>query len=176
MKYLAIVIGLLFTGLGTTAQQPVSFPYSFTGHWQGPLNWYVEGATTPKTVNMELHIQPSKDSAGQYTWHIIYGKATEDSRPYLLKPVDTAKGHWIIDEVNGIVLDQYWKGGKFAGAFTVGSSTILNSYWIENGELHLEFFSYPIKPVATTGHGTEESPKVDSYHIRSYQQAVLRKK
>ena len=125
---------------------------------------------------MELHIQPSKDSLYQFTWHIIYGKPSEDSRPYILKAVDTVKGHWVIDERNGIMLDQYWKGGKFSGAFTVGGTTILNSYWLENGNLHMEFYSYPAKAKTTTGNGTEESPKVDSYHIKSYQQAVLRKK
>lgn len=176
MKVLVVLIGFVFSAMGTIAQDQIAFPASFIGHWQGTLNWYTEGSAIPKPIPMELHIQPSKDSAGHYSWHIIYGKATEDNRPYLLKPVDTAKGHWVIDEVNGILLDQYWRGDKFSGAFTVGGTTIVNSYWLENGNLSLEFFSYPAKPVATTGHGTEDSPKVDSYHIRSYQKAVLRKK
>lgn len=176
MKVLVVLIGFVLTGMATIAQAPTSFPADFVGHWQGTLNWYTEETATPKLINMELHVQPSKDSAGHYTWNIIYGKATEDNRPYLLKPVDTAKGHWVIDEVNGIVLDQYWRGGKFSGAFTVGGTTILNSYWLEKGQLTLEFYSYPAKPVATTGQGTEDSPKVDSYHIRSYQKAVLSRK
>lgn len=176
MKQLLVIIGILLTGTTTIAQDSAKFPASFIGHWQGTLNWYTEGTDEPKLINMELHIQPSKDTSGQYTWHIIYGKATEDNRPYLLKAIDSAKGHWIIDEVNGILLDQYWKGGKFAGAFTVGGTTIINSYWLEKGQLHLEFFSHPAKPLATTGLGTEDSPKVDSYHIRSYQKAVLNKK
>ncbi|WP_315819771.1 hypothetical protein [Paraflavitalea speifideaquila] len=176
MKQTVWIISLLLTGILTKAQDQTSFPAGFIGHWYGTLNWYADGSTSAKPVNMELHIQPSKDSAGQYFWHIIYGKATEDNRPYLLKPVDTAKGHWVIDEVNGIVLDQYWKGGKFSGAFSVGNTTIVNSYWLENGQLNLEFFSYPTKPIATTGYGTDDSPKVDSYQIRSYQKAVLHKK
>lgn len=174
MKQLVISIVLLMAFAAAGAQSATHFPQLFIGHWKGTLEWYAD-SVAPKTVNMELHIQPSRDSANQYTWHIVYGKATEDSRPYLLKPVDVSKGHWVIDEVNGIVLDQYWKGGKFTGAFTVGKSTIVNSYWIENGALHLEFFSYPTKPLATTGHGTEDSPRVDSYQIRSYQKAILRK-
>jgi hypothetical protein len=168
---------LLFFSLAGTAQDPsASFPKSFMGNWKGTLQWYKpDSVRTAQTINMELRIQPSKDSAGQYTWNIIYGSATADNRPYILKPVDTAKGHWVIDEVNGIILDQYWKGGKFCGAFTVGTATIVNTYWIENGQLMAEFLSYPIKPVAVTGKGTEESPKVDSYAIRSYQKAILKK-
>lgn len=176
MKRSTLSLAFFLSVVSLNAQEQLKFPDAFTGHWYGKLNWYSGGDSTPRVVDMELHIQPSKDSINQYTWHIIYGKPSEDSRPYLLKAVDTAKGHWVIDEVNGIRLDQYWKGGKFAGAFTVAGNTIVNSYWIENGELHIEFFSYPVKAITTSGNGTEASPKVDSYYIRSYQQAILRKK
>lgn len=176
MKFCTFILAFVLAFVAADAQEHPKFPDAFIGHWYGKLNWYPDGASTPRIVDMELHIQPAKDSVNQYTWHIIYGKQSEDSRPYLLKTVDTSKGHWVIDEVNGIILNQYWKGGKFSGAFTVGGTTILNSYWIENDALHLEFFSYPVKAIATTGNGTEESPKVDSYHIRSYQRGVLRKK
>ena len=88
---------------------------------------------------------------------------------------DSAGIHWVIDEMNGIVLDQYWVANKFCGAFTVQNSTIINNYWIENGKLIVEFYSLSAKPVTTTGHGTEESPSVDSYKIGSYQKAILSK-
>lgn len=125
-------------------------------------------------MNMELQIQPG-DSAGAYTWQIVYGQATEDNRPYLLRPRDPAAGHWVIDERNGILLDQFWVGQKFCGAFTVQNSTIVNNYWMEEGMLMVEFFSIGAKPLVTTGNGTAESPKVDSYRVGSYQKAVLRK-
>ncbi|MGN6420236.1 MAG: hypothetical protein ACTHMC_22200 [Pseudobacter sp.] len=176
MKRCTFILALIISFTVVKSQAQPKFPGNFIGHWYGKLNWYSYGAANPRIVDMELHIQPSRDSIDQYIWHIIYGKPSEDSRPYLLKAIDTAKGHWVIDEVNGIRLDQYWKGGKLAGAFTVSGNTIVNSYWMENDELHLEFFSYPVKAITTSGNGTEESPKVDSYHIRSYQQAVLKKK
>jgi len=37
---------------------------------------------------MELYILPSKDTAGQFSWHLVYGSVSQDSRPYLLKPID----------------------------------------------------------------------------------------
>lgn len=176
MKRLTAALVLLIIATIGYAQPSNSFPASFTGHWQGTLHWYAQGVDTPRTVHMELDIRPHPDSAGQYTWHIIYGKPGQDNRPYLLKPVDAAKGHWVIDEVNGILLDQYWTAGKFAGAFTVGNTTIVNSYWIENGQLQVEFYSYTARPLVTTGKGTEDSPRVDSYAMRAYQRATLRKK
>lgn len=163
---------LLFSGLLYAQDAP--FPKSWVGHWKGELQWFKSGKTEPQKVNMELRIQPG-DSTGTYTWQIIYGSTTEDNRPYLLKPKDPAAGHWVIDERNGIVLDQFWVGQKFCGAFTVQNSTIVNNYWMEEGMLMVEFFSIGAKPLVTTGDGTAESPKVDSYRVGSYQKAVLRK-
>jgi hypothetical protein len=147
----------------------------FIGKWKGTLEWFRTGNPEPQKVNMELYILPSKDTASQYSWHLIYGSVSADSRPYLLKPVDSAKGHWRIDELNGIILDQYWVGSRFSGSFTVGNSTIVNTYYIENGQIVVEFISYAAKPVATTGKGNEDSPFVDSYGVKSFQRAVLTK-
>ncbi len=152
--------------------QSTSFPQSWVGNWKGELDWYRTGKAEPQKVNMELRIQPT-GIPGTFTWQIIYGSATEDNRPYTLIAKDTTKTHWVIDENNGIVLDQYWVGNKFCGAFTVMDKTIVNNYWMENDKLMIEFYSIGAKPIATTGKGTEESPAVDSYQIGSYQKAVL---
>lgn len=151
-----------------------SFPAGWCGHWKGELLWYRGSAPEPQKINMELHILPT-DSAHRFSWQLIYGSPAEDNRPYLLIAKDTARGHWAIDEKNGIVLDQYWVGGRLSGAFTVQSSTIINHYWMQDGQLHVEFSAIGAKPLATTGKGNEESPFVDSYPVRSYQKAVLQR-
>jgi hypothetical protein len=133
------------------------------------------GKKEPQKVKMQLIIQPA-DTAGQYTWHIIYGEKSEDNRPYLLKPVDTGRGHWVIDERNGILIDQYWVGNRFTSMFTVQNSTILDSYYIEDGRLIAEFYAISAKPVSTTGLGIEDVPTVNSYEIKTYQKAILKKK
>ena len=152
-----------------------SFPKDFIGHWEGTLTWYQTGKKTPQKVKMQLVIKPT-DSANTYTWQIIYGENNKDNRPYVLKPVDTAKGHWHVDERNGIILDQYWMAGKFSSAFTVGNSTIIDSYWIEGGKMHVEFFTISAKPVNKTGGTSADIPPVDSYALKGYQKAVLNKK
>lgn len=172
MKLLTVFAVLLLLQQPLFAQKE-KFPAGWTGNWKGELHWYKTGNPQPQKVMMELRIQPVKDSAGQYTWQLIYGKETEDNRPYLLKAIDTTQGHWAIDEKNGIVLDQYWVGQKFCGAFTVQGNTIVNNYWLDKGKLMVEFYSYPVKPVATTGGTDKDTPPVDSYAIRSYQRAVL---
>lgn len=152
-----------------------AFPENFIGHWEGELNWYRAGTREPQKVRMQLIVRAA-DTVGQYTWQLIYGEKSEDNRPYLLKPVDTARGHWIIDERNGILLDQYWSGNRFTGAFTVQSTTIVNQYWREGELMRAEFLSFPSKPVSTSGNGTEDVPRVDSYALRAYQQAVLKRR
>lgn len=158
-------------GLAASAQQ--NGINSLLGHWEGTLLWYQAGKPQPQKVKMQLIIRPT-DTAGVYAWQIIYGDKGEDNRPYLLKPVDTAAGHWQIDERNGIVLDQYWVGGRFTSAFTVQSTTIVDTYWREGKNLVAEFYSLSSKPVATTGQGTDDSPKVDSYRTKGYQKAILK--
>jgi hypothetical protein len=173
MKGIFLTAIILVVSIALNAQN--NFPQDYTGKWKGTLEWFRSGTAQPQQVNMELYVVPSKDSAGQYSWHLIYGTATTDSRPYVLKPVDTAKGHWVIDELNGIILDQFWVGNRFVGSFTVGNSTIVNSYHLENGDMIVEFISYPAKAIAKTGKGSEESPFVDSYAVKSFQRAVLKK-
>ena len=172
MKGIFLTAIILTAGIASNAQD--KFPQNFTGKWKGTLQWHRSGGQ-PQQVNMELYILPSTDSAGQYSWHLVYGAATTDSRPYILKPVDTTKGHWVIDEVNGIVLDQFWVANRFIGSFTVGNSTIVNSYYLENGDMIVEFIAYAAKASAKTGKGSEDSPFVDSYTIKSFQRAVLKK-
>jgi hypothetical protein len=152
-----------------------SFPGSFIGNWKGTLLWYRSGEKQPQKTTMQLRIQPIPDSADQYTWNIIYGDSSNDKRPYKLKPVDTAKGHWVVDELNGILLDEFWTGGKLCNVFTVDNVTIVHTWWLEDGNMVVEFISYPTKPIATTGKGTEDIPFVNSYDIRTYQKAILKK-
>jgi hypothetical protein len=148
-----------------------SFPQSFVGQWKGKLEWRVAGKP-PQTFAMRLSIRPT-DSAGTYTWEVTYGDKAQDNRPYLLVPVDTAKGHWAVDERNGIVLDSYVHGQALHGAFTVQGATIVDNYRLERGKLHVEFFTLKLGEKRTSGHGTEDSPTVDSYRISSYQYGVL---
>jgi len=154
--------------------QAGSFPKDWVGSWKGELEWFKTGKPEPQKVMMTLKITAA-DSTGNYGWQLVYGAAGEDNRPYLFKAKDPAKGHWVIDELNGIVLDQFWVGNKLCGAFTVAGNTIVNNYWMENGKLLVEFFSIAVKPIATTGNGTEQSPNVDSYRVGSYQKAILTK-
>jgi hypothetical protein len=150
-----------------------SFPKDFIGNWTGSLAWHPAGKEM-QTVAMRLNIQPETGES-VYSWQLIYGDAAKDNRPYHLKPVDSAVGHWVIDENDGILLDGYWIGNRFISTFSVQGSTITAVYWLVGKEMHIEMISTKVAVSRESGKGTAEVPKVFSYPVSSYQKAILNK-
>ena len=97
---------------------------------------------------MQLMVQHTH-TLGQYTWQIIYGDSATDNRPYILKPIDTANGHWAIDETDDIVLDSYVFGNSIKGAFTVMNNTIIADYTVENNKMAVTFFTINLNKKTT---------------------------
>lgn len=157
---------------GSLAAQNSDFPKNWAGNWKGELTWYSAQSPEPRKVSMELRIR-KQDTSSHYSWQLIYGSETADNRPYSLIPIDSSKGHWAVDEHNGIVIDQFWVGDKFCSAFSVGKTTIVNNCWMEGDRMVMEFCSFSNQPVSVTGKGTDESPKVESFRVASFQRAVL---
>ncbi|MFT3676211.1 MAG: hypothetical protein QM781_09960 [Chitinophagaceae bacterium] len=168
----AFLLILLLAGGMLLQAQKNTFPDSWQGSWKGTLAWYRPGTETPQLVPMQLRI--AKADTG-YSWQLTYGEQTADYRPYRLLARDSARGHWVIDERNGIVLDQFWTAGRLSGAFTVQTSTLVNSYYLQGDSLVVEFYSIAAVPINTSGEGTASSPRVDSYRLQGYQKAVLRR-
>lgn len=170
-----LIITILFCFAASVAfsQASNSFPASFIGTWKGKLQWIRAGMPTEE-FSMQLRIQRA-DTAGQFTWQINYGEDNKDIRPYLLKAIDTAKGHWVIDETDGIILDSYLHGNCLQGAFTVNNNTIVDNYCIADGKMNVEFFSIRLGDKKESGKGTADVPTVTSYRIGSYQVGKLSK-
>lgn len=162
MKKICVSLFILFS-LNVIAQK---FPDAYVGYWRGDLKIY-KGATVVQTVKFGLDVFPA--DSGRYDWIITYGDSGQDRRPYTLIPVDTAKGHWAIDEGNGIVIDMYVTGNKVTSLFSVMGSVIQISYWKEGDELVMELFAYPEKEESQTGNGTEDSPSVKVWKFSGYQ-------
>lgn len=142
------------------------FPDAYVGYWRGDLQIY-KGDKVVQTVKFGLDVFPA--DSGRYDWVITYGDSGLDRRPYTLVPVDTAKGHWAIDEGNGIVIDMYVTGSKVTSLFSVMGSNIQISYWREGDELVMELFACPEKEESQSGKGTEESPTVKVWKFSGYQ-------
>ncbi len=169
--FILIALVLIASPIFSQVKKAASFPQSFVGNWKGKLQWMALGKPS-QTFTMQLYIKPA-DTLGQYAWQIIYGENNKDNRPYILKPIDTAKGHWVVDEKDGIILDSYVHGNCIHGAFTVMGNTIVDNYCVEGNKMNVEFFSIKLDDKKESGKGTEETPTVFSYRIGSYQKGVL---
>lgn len=163
MKNLFVSALLILFSCITHAQK---FPDAYVGHWKGDLNIY-KADKVVQTVTFALDVTPA--DSGRYDWIITYGDSAQDRRPYLLIPIDTAKGHWAIDEQNGIVIDMWVTGNKITSLFSVEGSMIQISYWRDGEDLMMELFAYPEKENSRSGKGTEESPEVKVWKFNGYQ-------
>jgi hypothetical protein len=167
MKHL-LTIALCSFCLAAFAQD-TNFPKAFIGTWEGTLNWYKANNPTPQSIGFKVVFAPT-DTTNHYIWQLKY--ADQPVRDYLLKPVEPTKGHWVIDERNGILLDQFWVGNQLTGTFSIAGSTILNSYRLEKKQLVVEFHTLATKPIRNSGSGDN---LVDAYKMLGYQKAILRK-
>lgn len=169
MRRLLLITILCFLSCALLAQK---FPDAYVGYWKGSLNIY-SGATIKQTVTCRLEVFPT--DSGRYDWIITYGDSGEDRRHYTLVPIDTAKGHWAIDENNGIVIDMFVTGNKVTSLFSVMGSAIQISYWRVGEDMMMELFVYPEKENSTTGNGTEESPTVKVWKFSGYQLGTMKR-
>lgn len=180
MRFFALLLAVL-SAAPLFSQSAVAdslvFPGSWAGVWKGQLEIYNERGLA-QSVPMQLRILPT-DTAGQYTWHLIYGPDEKAGlRPYLLRAVDAAKGRYIIDEQNSIAMECYLLGGKFYSCFEVMGTLLFSITEKQGDRLVSEIVSGRMQPVSTTGGKTvegEEVPPVKTYPLMARQTAVLKR-
>ncbi len=162
----------------TTVTDTLSFPESWVGIWTGEL--LINGPKGPlKNLPMELHILPL-DTVDRFTWTIIYGEDKEaGARKYELQVVDRAKGLYVVDELNSIVLESYYRSNKLFSRYLVGEVMILITNEVKDDTMIFEVVAGGSEPVSITGDTTiddEEIPEVKTYPIGATQQAILTRK
>ncbi|MBT9546396.1 MAG: hypothetical protein IV090_13490 [Candidatus Sericytochromatia bacterium] len=149
------------------------FPEDWQGVWRGNCsNTGPGGKQTYAPVQMNLTILPQTNQRWQ--WKIEYISGEKQVRDYLLKPVDAAKGHWLIDENNGILLDNFSiNGGLILEAFTVGPTLIHGRHQRLDGNLlKVELTSYSLQGDRKSG---AEPYPVSSLKLMSLQDCDLKR-
>jgi hypothetical protein len=128
---------------------------------------------------MEL-VMASTDTVGVYKWYIIYGTDREKGlRPYLLRTIDAAKGHYQCDELNSIKMDSYLLGNKLFCNFIVEGNLLISVYEKDGENMKFEIIFGKEKPVSETGGEIVKGdtiPKVRTLPVLINQKAVLKKK
>ena len=167
-------LSLLLVGQGASAPAEITAKEVsvLVGKWSGPMTIQSPARKEPMKITMTLEIQPIKDS-DKFSYKITYEK--QPTRDYVLQPIDPSKGHWQVDEQNGIKLDAFWNGAGFTSVFTVQGTTIVTTERLEGGKLHWENVSYSAKAFAETGNA-QGAPPVSTFRVLNVQKAILSKK
>ena len=151
-----------------------TLPKAWLGIWKGPCT--VAGPTRKRLdFPMELHVAPIEDRDA-WTWRIVYGEgAKRQVRNYELLPVAGGKGHFRVDEKNGIVIDSWLHGDTLYSRFEVGAVSIDARYTLtKQGKLAVSLVTTRVAPSATTG-GKDGVPAVRAFPFVALQSGVLTK-
>jgi hypothetical protein len=154
------------------------FPESWFGNWVGTLDIY-NAKGKQQSIQMEC-IMSATDTAGVYNWNIIYGEdRVKGLRPYLLRTIDAAKGHYVCDEVNTIKMESYLLGNKLFCYFMVEGNVIVSTYEkTTDGKMLFEIIFGKDKIVSETGNQVfkgDTIPTVKTYPVVISQRATLTK-
>jgi hypothetical protein len=155
-----------------------NFPESWFGNWVGTLDIY-NAKGKQQSIPMEC-IMSATDTAGVYNWSIIYGEdRVKGLRPYLLRTIDAAKGHYVCDEVNTIKMESYLLGNKLFCYFMVEGNVIVSTYEkTADGKMLFEIIFGKDKVVSESGNKVfkgDTIPIVKTYPVVISQRATLTK-
>lgn len=124
-------------------------------------------------VPMQLYYAENDTLNDGWDWHIIYGADVEAGRrAYTLHTRDAAKGHYVIDEHNGIILDAHLLGGTLYSRFVVAGNLLTTMTRKQGNQIIFEIISGKQEPTNITGN-IDDIPEVQSFNINVQQRAVL---
>lgn len=160
----------------TAASAARKFPADWQGTWAGRCsNTGPGGKQTYAPVDMRLTILPKPgDRGGSWQWKIEYKSPEQNQvRDYTLKPVDAPKGQWLIDEHNGILLDNFTVSGDLMlEQFSVGQTLIFGRHQLLDAQnLKVELVSFSLQGARNSG---AEPYPVSSFKLLSVQDCPLK--
>lgn len=149
----------------------------FEGIYKGTLEIY-QGIKVAHSLPMSLKILPVDSLT--WTFHITYHReGKEDFRPYEIRLIDAEKGHYVIDEHNGILLDSYLNGNCLYEQFAIDDSGIIGTTcFLADNQLSYELIPINMKPIRVSGDtiiNGDTIPAVRSYQVYSTQKALLKR-
>jgi len=154
------------------AESSDNFPEDWLGTWAGTLVISKPGGDTMQ-VPMQLYYAENDTLDEAWDWHIIYGADVEAGRrAYTLHTRDATKGHYTIDEHNGIVLDAHLLGATLYSRFAVADNLLTTMTRKQGNQMIFEIISGKQTPANITGN-IDDIPEVQSFNIHVQQRAVL---
>ena len=171
---LLFILYLFFSTTNLYAQEvTINFPEDFFGNYKGLLTIHNNAGSSE--IPMEFHLQPT-DSIGSYAYTLVYGeKKQRQDRLYTLKEINKGKGAYIIDENNGIVLDDKVIENRMYALFEVGGSLLTTFIIFEKDYMTFEIVVSNTSKKRISGGTNDSIPEVISYPVSIVQRAILYK-
>tara|TARA_R110002124_G_scaffold87407_1_gene225078 strand:- start:109049 stop:109540 length:492 start_codon:yes stop_codon:yes gene_type:complete len=159
--------------LSSEAQEKniLKFPESYFGKYIGTLKMNSKKGT--KEYAMEFHLLPT-DSVGKYRYTLVYGEGEQrQERLYTLYTQDAENGEYVVDENNGIVLDDKVIDNRMYALFEVQGTLLTTFITFETDHLLFEIAVAKREDKNISGGQDRDTPQVISYPITTVQRAVL---
>ena len=150
-----------------------SFPTDYLGIYKGDLK--IVNTSGTQTIPMEFHLKAT-DSIGKYVYTLVYGEGEKrQERLYHLIEKDAAKGNYVVDENNGILLDAKLVDNTLYSMFEVQGSLLTTTERFYERYMIFEITVSNTRQKQITGNSGEEIPEVIVYPITVEQKARLLK-
>ncbi len=182
MNRIALLCSMLNLILAPLIAQDTTptFPDDWLGEWEGTMTISQPGTESAK-IPMSMSISTT-DEEGRYEWKTNYNPGAENAveKNYVLAELNTAKGLYLIDEQNSILMESYFVNGKLMSWYEVSQNLIFVSYELKDAQtLQMEIIAGKDRPISTTGRDTIDGaaiPEVNTFPINATQIGVLKKK
>jgi hypothetical protein len=156
----------------STAQSE-TLPGDWDGIWRGTLAIITPDGKSQELA-MELHVLPVAGS-NRKTWKILYGEgARQSTRPYEIGPVAGEAGRFVVDEKNGLFIDNHLVGKTLYSQFMVSDSLVTTRFENLGDSMRVELLLFTITDPRRTKL-TGRDMEVASYRFNTVQKGILKR-
>ncbi|MBQ4850078.1 hypothetical protein [Pseudoalteromonas sp. MMG012] len=167
-------LSILFAGavLSSVAYAADTIPDGWAGTYKGECE--LISPRHGSYYNFAMSLEIAAQDTGKVSWTLSYGSGQSASvRNYNLLTINADRGHYAVDENNGIVIDQFLTGNEFISMFEIGSSKIQTTYALDsNGTMDVSMDSFTFKTIRDAEIGPYT---VANYGLKSEQKCRLYK-
>ena len=181
-KLLIIGIILLSLSVNFYAQSTINeggFPGDWPGTYKGKIYIIKQGKGITDSLDLKFELLP--DSVNRWIYRMSYkgtkyGEIIKDY--YLVKPDSLAAGIFLLDEKDGIIIEQTLLGNTFYSSFTVAGNYLSSIMRKTDDLIEFEVFSSKSKESISTKNQAKPGQivfEVKSFPPYTTQKAILKK-
>lgn len=163
-KIIGVTFFILFT-FSPDCRAQKSFPEKCLGIWKGQMLIYKDGVIKD-SVKVVLDVTKSEEKH-TFGWKTSYlSEKAPLVKDYHMRLSETGKNIYILDEGDGVELQDYLFGNKLYSVFETNDILLTSSYELIDDKLIFE---------VTSGRKTETSEGVRNYSVNYLQRVIFKR-